>query len=307
MSTSPSDADGTILVPIANRETADRQLDTAIDIAADRSYRVLLVYVLDVPSQLSLEDGRRYLLADEDGAMLETAAKRVESNGIPVDHRIRIARGVATGIVGAAEAYDVDVVLLGWRGRPPRENIVLGNHLDKVLKNAECDVLVKRIKTPTPPTIDSILVPVAGGPHDELAAETADSIARRNDASISLLHVLDPDDPELTLEEAEVFLAETADWMGNSRSVNTKIIENADVSGAITDSTTKHDITVLGASRGGLIQRALVGTVSEAVGRHAAGTVILTKRYDPVRTRIQRLLRVVRILDSDVPFERISA
>ncbi|MDG5819823.1 universal stress protein, partial [Natronococcus sp. A-GB7] len=154
--THTTDVDGTLLVPVANAETADRQLDTAIDIANDRSYRILLVYVLEVPAQLSLQDGRRYLLEDETEVMLEEAAASVESRGIPVDRRIRMARGVATGIVGAVDKYDVDAVLLGWRGRPPRRDIVLGSHLDKVLRDASCDVLVKRIKTPTD-DVESVL------------------------------------------------------------------------------------------------------------------------------------------------------
>ncbi|MCU4743073.1 universal stress protein [Natronoglomus mannanivorans] len=290
MSSNTQHDGGTLLVPIANPETADRQLDTAIDIAADRSYRILLVYVLDVPSQLSLEDGRRYLLEDEDEELLAEAAERVESHGIPVDQRIRIARGVATGITGAIEKYDIDAVLLGWRGRPPRQDIVLGNHLDRVLRDAECDVLVKRIKTPTPETVDSVLVPVAGGPHDGLAAETAGAIARHNDAAVTLLHVLDPDDPELDEDAAETLLAETAATLEGVRSISHDVVESDDVAGTITDWTTEHDVTILGVSRGGLVQRKLLGTISEAVGRHAAGTVVLTKRYDPIPSRLRRLL-----------------
>ncbi len=158
----PTTADGTLLVPIANAETATRQLDTAIDLATDRSYRIVLLYVLEVPPQLSLQDGRRYLLEDEDEQLLADAADRVESAGIPVESRIRIARGVATGIVGGAEEYAADAILLGWRGRPPREEVILGSYLDTILRNAPCDVLVKRVKTPTP-EIDSVLVPLPAG------------------------------------------------------------------------------------------------------------------------------------------------
>ncbi len=290
MSNGSTSEDGTLLVPIANEETADRQLDTAIEIAAERSYRILLIYVLDVPSQLSLEDGRRYLLSEETETLLEAAMARVESEGIPANRRIRIARGVATGIVGAVEKYDVDLVLLGWRGRPPRQSVVLGNHLDRVLESADCDVLVKRIKTPSPPSVDSVLVPVAGGPHDELAAETADALAQHNNVSVTLLHVLEPDDPELTRDEANVLLAETADTLGDDQDVTERLLETDDVAGTITDHTANHDITVLGVSRGGLIQRALLGTVSEAVARHAAGTVVLAKRHDSVRNRLRRLI-----------------
>ncbi|TYL37972.1 universal stress protein UspA [Natronococcus pandeyae] len=289
MADDTSSADGTLLVPIANEETAKRQLDTALDVATDRSYRIFLVYVLEVPSQLSLQDGRRYLLEDDVEEMLDEAARYVDSHDVPVDKRIRMARGVTTGIVGAVEKYDVDTILMGWRGRPPREDRILGSHLDKVLRNAECDVLVKRIKTPTP-DVESVLVPVAGGPHDGFAAETAASIARRNDAAVTLLHVLESDEPELSREEAQAVLAESADAFEDVPSVTRELVEADDIAGTITDWTTEHDVTVLGVSRGGLIQRKLLGTISEAVGRHAAGSVLLAKRYDPVPSRIRRLV-----------------
>jgi nucleotide-binding universal stress UspA family protein len=288
MSNHTTDADGTLLVPVANAETADRQLDTAIDVATDRSYRILLVYVLEVPAQLSLQDGRRYLLEDETEAMLEEAAASVDSRGVPVDRRIRMARGVATGIVGAVDKHDVDAVLLGWRGRPPRGDVILGSHLDSVLRNAGCDVLVKRIKTPTD-DVESVLVPVVGGPHDEFATEAAASIARANDADVTLVHVLESDEPELSREEARAVLAETAGVFEGVPSVERELVEADDVAGTITDRTTEHDLTVLGVSRGGLLQRKLLGTISEAVGRHAAGTVVLAKRHDPVPSRLRRL------------------
>lgn len=285
-----STPDGTLLVPIANAETADRQLDTAIDIATDRSYRILLVYIVDVPPQLSLVDGHRYLLEDEDEQLLVDATERVEASGVPVDKRIRMARSVSRGIVGAVETYGVDVILMGWRGRPPRQNTVLGTHLDRVLQSAGCDVLVKRIKTPTPVKIDSVLVPVAGGPHDSFAVETATSIARRNDATVTLLHVLESAAPDSTRDEATALLDEIAAAVGDVRAVDRQLVESDAIAGTITDRTTEHGVTVLGASRGGLVQRNLLGTVSEAVGRHAAGTVILAKRYDPVPSRLRRLL-----------------
>ena len=290
MSQDTEDADGTLLVPIANEETADRQLDTAIDIAGDRSYRILLVYVLEVPSQLSLVDGRRYLLEDEHEELLADAKARVESCGIPAEKRIRMARGVGMGIVGAVDTHDVDAILLGWRGRPPRRDVILGSHVDTILSDAPCDVLVQRIKTPRPETVDSVLVPVAGGPHDAFAAETAASIARRNDASVTLFHVIEPTDPELSPEEAAALLAERADCFEGVRAVDRDVVEAVDVGGTITDRTTEHDVTVLGISRGGFFQRALLGTISGGVGRHAAGTVILAKRYEPIRSRLWRLL-----------------
>ncbi|ELY58719.1 universal stress protein [Natronolimnohabitans innermongolicus] len=289
MANDDSTVEGSLLVPIANEETAERQLETAIDIATDRSYRIQLVYVLEVPVQLSLQDGVRYLLEDETTELLSEAAARVDSRGVPVEQRIRVARGVATGIVGAVAEYDIDALVLGWRGRPPRQNIVLGGHLDRVLRRAECDVLVERIKTPRPETVESVLVPVAGGPHTEFAAEAAASIARQNGASVTLLRVSDPDAAASSRDEAAILERTTTAFEG-VQAVDRELLEDDDVAGTITDWTADHDVTVLGVSRGGLLQRKLLGTISEAVGRHAAGSVILAQRYDPVPSRLRRLL-----------------
>lgn len=284
-----NDSSQTLLVPVANEETVDRQLETAVDLAADQSYRLLFVYVLVIPQQLSLLDGRRYLLEEEDERMLEDAVRAAEDRGVAADSRIRLARGVGTAVVGAVDAYDVDAILMGWRGRPPRSGIVLGGYVDKVLRDAECDVFVERIRTPRP-AVDRVLVPVAGGPHDDLAAEAAASIARQREASVTLLHVHDPSDPELERREAEALLAETEAQFEGVPSVERELLEAERVAGSITDWTADHDVTVLGVSRGGLLQRKLLGTISEAVGRHAAGSVVLARRYEPVPSRIRRVL-----------------
>lgn len=289
MTNTSSGTDGTLLVPVANAETATRQLETAIDIARDRSYRIRLLYVLAVPAQLSLVDGRRYLLESEDERMLEEAVRTVESRDVPADSRIRVARGVATGIAGAVDVYETDAILMGWRGRPPRPEIILGTHLDRVLRTADCDVLVERIRTPRP-AVDDVLVPVADGPHDEFAVETAGAIARQRDASVTLLHVYSPSDPVLDRSDAESRLVEATAEFADDRSVDRELVEADDVAGTITDWTTDHDVTLLGVSRGGLLRRTLLGTISEAVGRHAAGSVILARRYDPVPSRLRRLV-----------------
>ncbi len=281
-------AEGTLLVPIANRETADRQLDTAIDIARDRSYGILVTFVLSVPPQLSLQDGRRYLLADEDEELVADAKERVEAAGIQVETRIQIGRGVARTIINLTETDAIDAVLLGWRGRPPRKDVVLGSHIDRILRDAPCDVLVKRIQEPTPP-IESVLVAVAGGPHNEYAAETAAAIARANDASVHLLYVYPPDEPERSRTDARQLLADRASAFEGVSSVDRELVERSHVAGTITDRTAAHDMTFLGASRGGLVQRVLLGSVSESVGRHAAGPVIIARRHDPVPSRLRRL------------------
>lgn len=274
-------ADGTLLVPVANPESADRLLDSAIDIARARSMRIVVLHVVEVPPQLPLSDGDSLL--DDDGAeeqLLEDAVEQATDAGVTADSRIRYARDVATGIVGAVDDHDAGTLLAGWRGRPRRRDIVLGSFLDRILGEAPCDVIVKRIRR-DPREIDSILVPISEGPHAELAVDTAGRIASERNASVRLLYVIDPDATDSTETEAETLLADRSSRLeGTPVEVESTILRSDHVAGAITDETAHHDLTVLGTTRDPFLGRKLVGSVAEGVGRAASSSVMLARKAE---------------------------
>lgn len=269
--------DETLLVPVANPETAARLLDTAIDIARDQSMRIVVLHVVEVPPQLPLSEGD-LLIEDNDGGVqfLDDAVEQATEAGVQAESRIRYARDIATGIVGAVDAYDADSMLVGWRGRPRRRDIILGSFLDRILAEAPCDVFVKRIRTPST-DINSILVPVAGGPHCELAVELAGTIAPQRDAEVHLLHVTHPDTQVSKQGDTSALLRDYESVFDDMDiSVESTIIRSDHVAGAITDETANHDLAILGATRDPFLKRKLVGSVAEGVGRAAASSVIVT-------------------------------
>lgn len=272
-----ADTDGTLLVAVANTETAERLLDTAIDVATDRSYGITIVYVVEVPPQIPLSQGDS-VLEDDDENVLARAEDLVADAGVPTETRIRYARDTATGIVGGADEYGADLILMGWRGRPPRRDVVLGSYLDRVLRNAPCDVLVKRIRTPQPDDVRSVLVPVTRGVHNQFAREVAGSICRRHGASLTVCHVIPEDPTDEDRERGRALLDETARHL-DGITVDQELLESDHVAGTITDRTADYDVTILGATEESLLRRKLLGTVSEAVGRHAAGTVMIAQRH----------------------------
>ncbi|RQG88793.1 universal stress protein UspA [Natrarchaeobius halalkaliphilus] len=277
-----------LLVPVANPETADRLLDTAIDIASDRDLEILVLTVVTVPMQLSLTQARDSLEIDESEALVEDVVERARGYGLEATGRIRFGRDVASGICGVATESNAEVILLGWRGRPRRRDVVLGSYIDEVLSDAPCDVLVKRIDRDRT-DVSSILVPVAGGPHTEFAASVAGSLARSHDARIELLTVV-PDRTEETISDARAMLTRTSSMLGAVESVEETALEGSVVE-TIVERTAAHDVTVLGAAEGGFLQRALVGDVPETVGREAESAVIMAKRRQDIPETVIRRLR----------------
>jgi len=277
--------DERLLVPIANPESVEQLMRTAFDVAADRNAEIEVMSVVTVPQQTPLSEGRQFV--SEERAVLDSALEFAESEypDVPVSGTIRIGHEVAPAILNTVEQNDVDVVLMGWRGQGRRRDVALGSNVDQVVTQAGCDVLVQRIGDQT--AVDDILVPTAGGPHAEFAAEVARALARANDARVELLTVTDPGEPA---DASEGLLEMTASILEDVETTRTRIESNNIVDTIVEESGTV-DVTVIGASRESLLQQLVVGAIPEAVGRRAQSTVIMAKRDLGITSFVTRWLR----------------
>src|SRR5699024_8024082 len=132
-----------------------------------------------------------------------------------------------------------------------------------VVRDARCDVLVERIGEPG--DVESILVPTAGGPHAEYAAEIAGSIARANDAHVEIAYVVGSDADSDARAEAEELLAQAAESVGEHDSISSQLLAGDDVVEAIVDRSGGHDLTIVGATRESLLQQLVFGAIPEEV------------------------------------------
>lgn len=277
-----------LLVPIANEDHVEQLMRTARDIAADKNGEILVLSVVDLPEQTPLSSGhpeareRRSILEE---AMEVTAGGASEE--IPVHGIVRIGHRVDRAIVHTVSQYDSDAILMGWHGGPARRrDVVVGSTVDSVVRNADCDVLVERIGSEGAP--ESIVLPTAGGPHAEYAAEVARAIAHTTGASVLVLRIVAHGE---TGDEAVVgvdSLEKTVELLADV-SCDTRKVENPDVAQAIIDESENHDLTIIGATREGILQQLVFGSIPEQVGREASGTVIMAKRDLGVTSRLRRL------------------
>lgn len=277
-----------IVVPIANPDNVEQLMNTAYDIARDHNGEILVLSVVDLPEQTPLSAGQQY--TDEKREVLNRAMTTTDSdNGeVPVSGTIRISHQISRAILNTIEQYNSDAVLIGWGGwRSRRRNLVLGSIVDTVVTNATCDVLVERIDPESTGTVTSILLPTAGGPHAELANEVANAIARTTDARIELLRVVASNASEDEHTNAEATLEAALTELDDIEAERT-IIENDDIVEAITDRSADHDLTVIGATREGILQRVVFGAIPEQVGERVESTVILTKRNLEITSRLKR-------------------
>jgi len=124
--------------------------------------------------------------------------------------------------------------------------------------------------------IASILVPVAGGRHSQLAVETAVALGRANDAAVDLFHVIDADtdaareDGQRVLDEA-LASVETHE----TDQIDTWLYETPGAPEAITEQSSYYDLTVMGAPTDSPLKRFVFGSTSKQVQKEASSSVIV--------------------------------
>jgi APA family basic amino acid/polyamine antiporter len=306
----PTDRDEQILVPIANPDNVDQLLRTAADIAADRDAEVLAMSVVQIPEQTPLSRGHEYIdrerevlqraldtrtdggtvddstAVDADAADDSVVRGTLDANGteVPLSATIRISHHVDRAILNTIEQYDSDAVLLGWGARGSRRReIVFGSVVDTIATEADCDVLVERLGDDASGDVDSVLLPTAGGPHAELVGEICRAVCRATGAHVEVLTVAGE---ETDTADAREQVDETATRLHeNGVETETTVVESDDVLDTIIEHSADHDMTVIGATREGVLQQFVFGAIPEEVAREAEGTVLVAKRNEGLSTR----------------------
>lgn len=124
--------------------------------------------------------------------------------------------------------------------------------------------------------IASILVPVAGGRHSQLAVETAVAVGRANDAAVDLFHVIDAD-TDAAREDGQRVLAETLASVETHAAdqIDTWLYETPGTPEAITEQSSYYDLTVMGAPTDSPLKRFVFGSTSKQVQKEASSSVIV--------------------------------
>lgn len=273
-----------IAVAVADPANAAQLTRTAVDIARERDGDVLVLRVLvterQSPFALYSDD---VIIREFGGKEQEILDRVVETaqGAVPVSGQLLVSYDVARALTNAVVEFDCDALVVGWQARERPSEIILGSNIDRIVARTPCDVVVEKIGPAD--GVESILVPVAEGPHAELAADVARAIALTNDAEIRLLRVGEED---VAVERLLASIAARVAPVPVEREVR-----SGSVARTVVEEASEHDITILGSTRQGMLRRQLVGSVPQAVGRRADTTVIITRREVGIRPRLTRLVR----------------
>jgi nucleotide-binding universal stress UspA family protein len=284
---------GPVLVGAENPDHVQQLVRTAGDLARLGGGVVRLVTVVVKPyeSPFAVFDDET-ILREYAGDSHDLLARATPPEGVTVERDVVVARSPARGLLAAVEEIDPAALVVGWQERS-RTDAVLGTTVDRLVERATCDLYVERIGVEAD-GVDSVLLPVAGGPHVGTAAAVAKAIAARNDASVCVFSVAASHGDDAAVRFVDEGIRAVAAAPGPDTPVETAVRETADVSAAIVDEAVEHDVVVMGATRQGALRRRLVGSVPRRVLARTDRTVILARDGDVVGGPLSRLGGLVR-------------
>lgn len=135
-----------ILVPTNGSEDSLRATELAFRLAAaDEECLVTFLHIVVQEGGGLLIGDRTVLLENTLGRGQQIVNEMVsfgESLGVRCSGEVRLKDNVASGILQVAKRQQVDLLLIGTNVRPGGDQLFLGVEVERVLKNAECPVIV---------------------------------------------------------------------------------------------------------------------------------------------------------------------
>ncbi|WP_456371140.1 amino acid permease [Geoglobus sp.] len=259
-----------ILVPIANPAIARKLVRLAELIARKRDGEVIVMNTVTIPLQTPITARLKDIESAKD-----TVSQIVSGISVPAGGVVKVGHYAHEAILNVVEEVEPDLLIMGWRGRTFRRDVVLGSTIDPVMVKARCDVLIVRFQPGKElTTFRRILIPTAGGPHAKLACEIARDIIR-GDHEIKLLYVGKREGDREKAENAFKEAMEVLDGLN----VTSEFAISPDPAGRIAEEAENYDAILIGASERPFIENFLLGLFPEKIVSRTSKTVAMTRKW----------------------------
>ncbi|MFT5432808.1 MAG: amino acid transporter/nucleotide-binding universal stress UspA family protein [Myxococcota bacterium] len=265
-----------VVVPLHNPDHVYALLDYAVAMASARSLDPVAISVVEVPRQLPIREGLRFVPRKE--PLLYRAKEHAAMRQSRLTTDMVVANRASDGILSSVGSHNGDLLVMGWKGYTNTGDRVFGEVADRIIRHAPCDIaLIKLASTDAP---RRCLFPTAGGPNATFAGEILNALADQFKMSITICHVVEPGATAEERAEAEGWIARTRERIDADVELDQQIIEAKTVAGGIAKASRDYDLVVLGATREPWYQQVLFGEIAEKVARYSPASVLVAKRYE---------------------------
>ncbi len=258
----------------------------AISLAKTYGSKLYVVSVAEVPDIIS-----RYPLAAEKliadtRRHLDSLKERAEKEGVLCETILAHGQEPYRNIVDEAAKNNVDMIIIGRRGRSSLERVLMGNVTAMVIGYSETDVLV----VPEDATVswECILLATDGSKYSEIATNRAIELAKSYNSELKVISVVDVTEEFLALAPGAVedlvkkakAIVEDVEKRASSEGIKTEgVVKEGEAYNIIVNfaKEQKANAIIMGSyGRTGLI-RLLMGAVTERVIGYTSCPVLVVK------------------------------
>jgi nucleotide-binding universal stress UspA family protein len=285
------------IMPTATFEDIAKRLETAVVIASRMKGEIIILMVHEVPQPLMLLDGATMT---HDRQMLDNIKRWVEEfnektpgldHDINFHNLVMVGRDITDTILEVVKMEDCDLLMLSWKGYTRVKGTVFGSKIDRILREAHCDLLV--LKDPQP--VSSIILaanPKGKNPSLKLIGEIYSALNAQYHPKTELFCVLGKEvpvylktDPTAVLGGLGLQKQDVQDIKFTSSSSITKaLIEEVDSVSA--------DLVIVGASKPKFLKDIRFGRIPESLAKHLEGSsLMIVKAHQTVAEAFGERLR----------------
>jgi nucleotide-binding universal stress UspA family protein len=280
-----------ILLTTDGSKDSELAATTAVGLANGTGSELHLVHVGPVvPVHFEPSDVEPARLQEEARRVLDEQTGKVESLGGTVAQSHLRMGGAAEEVISLSEELGAGLIVSGSRGRSRIKRLLVGSVSDSVVRHAHCPVMVVRGKPAVFPA--RILVATDGSEEAAMAMRGAGDLAARTGSQLALMHVgvIVPvyhperhDYParyERVRKEAQQLLDEQVLKIEGSGGVVERAVlamgrADEEIIAAVEEMDA--DLVVIGSRGLGGVRRAVMGSVSDSVVRHAHCPVMVVR------------------------------
>lgn len=285
----------TVLVPLANPETAPGLLHIARSLVTSEGGRVLALSV-------AVGDAD----AEKSVAGMDELEARVSELDPDIEFLRRSATTIARGILDAARESGADMIVLGLN-HVSRGRVEFGKVVESVVAAATCDVLLFRPGRAIDDlsAIDRVVVGVDASPVSRAAARVGILLGDGFDRPVHVLTVHDGGQPRSV---AHGVLDEALRDVRDSERCRRQVVKATSAAAGLTSSADRDDLLVVGFEDRTGFREWIEGEVARRVLDRASGPTIAVSRLQPstpVARGVQRVVQWLRPTLTSVEAETI--
>jgi len=276
------DRETSVLVALHNPDNIEMLLDVALPIARQRNKRVIAVSAVEVPRQMPIHEGMRFVHHKE--PLLNRAKKLAAERNMRIETDLVVAHNAADGILAAVDRHRTEALVMGWKGFTDARDRIFGEIADRVIRLAPCDLMLLKIGEQR--DLRNCLLPTAGGPNAKLAATVLNALARDAEMTVTGGYVVAENASEEERAQGKKSIDITLARLDETVPRKHHLIEARTIAGGIASASRKYDLVVIGAAKEPFFRKMLFGEIPEKVARYSPTSVLVCKKYEGVMKSI---------------------